>query len=138
MERSLDKQLLPAAATAAVVLTLAPLLSSPALSDESFTLEAAALPWSALWRHLQADVHPPLYYLAVKLWLWAPAPRLEWLRAFSLAMAALAVCLAGRILPQAAPARAWASWILAADGTLLMVSVYGRMYTMLAALCALA
>lgn len=137
MGRFADKRLLPAAAAAAVVLTLAPLLSSPALSDEIFTLEAAALPWSALWRHLQADVHPPLYYLAVKVWLWAPVMRLEWLRAFSLAMAVLAVWLAGRILPQAAPARPWASWILASDGILLMMSVYGRMYTMLAALCAL-
>jgi hypothetical protein len=129
--------MISAAAAAALVAVLAPLIPAPVLSDEVFTLEATALSWPAMWRHLQADVHPPLYYCLAKVWLALAGPAVEGLRALSLLMAALAVFLAAHILPASAPARSWAAWILAADGIVIMMSVYGRMYAMLAALCLL-
>ncbi len=91
-----------------------------------------------MWRHLQADVHPPLYYCLAKVWLSVAGHTVEALRAFSLLLAAIAVLLAARILPPSAPARAWAAWFFAADGIVITMSIYGRMYSMLAALCLLA
>lgn len=114
------------------------MLVSPILSDEVFTLEAAGLDWAALWKHLRADVHPPLYYLAVKAWLGVFGHSPEALRAFSLAVAALAVAAAAWLLPKQAPGRSWTGWFLAADGIVLVMSFYGRMYTLLALCCVLA
>jgi len=127
---------LPAAMLLAAVMI--PSLFGPALSDEVFTLEAAKLSGQALWRHLEADVHPPLYYFPIKGWLALAGANLAALRAFSLLMAALAALLAASVLPRAAAGRGWAAWFFAADGIVLMMSVYGRMYALLAALCLLA
>jgi hypothetical protein len=126
------------AAAAALAAALAPLLSAPVLSDEVFTLDAAALPWKELWRSLQADVHPPLYYLWIKLWLGLFGHSLPALRAFSLLVAACAALAAARVLPASNEGRPWAAWLFAADGIVLMMAVYGRMYTLLALLCVLA
>jgi hypothetical protein len=128
----------PLAAAGALAAAVAPFLSSPVLSDELFTLEAARLDWASLWRHLQADVHPPLYYAAVKLWLEVLGHSLIALRGFSLLMALAAVAVASRVLPQPEPGRGWAAWFLAADGIFLVMAFYGRMYSMLALLCLLA
>jgi uncharacterized membrane protein len=108
------------------------------LSDEVFTLDAAALPWKELWRSLQADVHPPLYYLWVKVWLGLFGHSLAALRAFSLMMAACAALAAARLLPSSIEGRHWAAWLFAADGIVLVMALYGRMYTLLALLCLLA
>jgi hypothetical protein len=103
-----------------------------------FTLDAAALPWKELWRSLQADVHPPLYYLWIKLWLGLFGHSLTALRAFSLLMAACAALAAARVLPPSNEGRQWAAWLFAADGIVLIMAVFGRMYTLLALLCVLA
>lgn len=129
---------MPLAATGALAAAVVPFLSAPVLSDEVFTLEAARLDWAALWRHLQADVHPPLYYAAVKLWLGVLGHSLIALRAFSLLMALAAVAVSSRILPPPEPGRGWTAWFLAADGIFLLMAFYGRMYAMLALLCLLA
>lgn len=129
----------PALAAAALLAALiAPALHAPALSDEIFSLETAARPWPEMWRALEADVHPPLYYVLIKVWLAGAGPTLAALRAFSLLMACLAVVLAGFVLPRSEDGARWASWFLAADGIVLMMAGYGRMYTLLAVLCLLA
>ncbi len=135
--RSASAWILPVAGAAALAAAAGPMLVSPILSDEVFTLEAAGLGWAALWEHLRADVHPPLYYLAVKAWLGVFGHSPAALRAFSLAMAALAVAAAAWLLPKQAPGRSWAGWFLAADGIVLVMSFYGRMYTLLALCCML-
>lgn len=128
----------PIAAVIVTAAVMAPGLSSPVLSDEVFTLEAARQDWQALWAHLRADVHPPLYYIAVKAWLEISGFSLEALRLYSLAMAALALAATGFALPPAVPGRGWASWFLAANGILLAMGAAGRMYSMLVLLCAAA
>jgi len=135
---SVKDRLIPALAASALIAVLAASLAGPALSDEVFTLEAARLSGQALWRHLEADVHPPLYYYLIKGWLALAGADLAALRAFSLLMAALAALLAGSVLPRQAAGRGWAAWFFAADGIVLVMSIYGRMYTLLAALCLLA
>lgn len=128
----------PALAAAVLLAALiVPALHAPALSDEIFSLETAAKPWPEMWRALEADVHPPLYYVLVKVWLAGAGPTLVALRTFSLLMACLAVVLAGFVLPRSEDGARWASWFLAADGIVLMMASYGRMYTLLAVLCLL-
>jgi len=41
--------------------------------DEAFSVVVARLPWERLWAATAGDVHPPLYYALLKLWLglWA-------------------------------------------------------------------
>lgn len=129
--------IVPLAAAALLVAAAVPFLSSPILSDEVFTLEAAGLEWSALWDHLRADVHPPLYYIGIKAWLGLWGQSLAALRAFSLTMAALAAAALALVLPKTALGRNWAGWFLAADGIVLVMSFYGRMYTLLALWCVL-
>ncbi|MEJ5369585.1 MAG: hypothetical protein WHT08_14795 [Bryobacteraceae bacterium] len=138
MGRFADDALIPAAVAAALAVSLAPFLTGAALSDEIFTLDATALPWPAMWAHLRADVHPPLFYISAKAWLAVAGHSLEALRALSLLMAAAAAFLAARILPATVAGRSWAAWIFLADGIVINMSTYGRMYTMLAVLCLLA
>lgn len=46
----------------------------PTWGDEQFTLNTVALPWGEIAGTLERDIHPPLYYFALKLWLaiWPP------------------------------------------------------------------
>lgn len=126
------------AATLLLAAALAPFLEAPALSDEVFSLEAAAKPWPEMWQFLRQDVHPPLYYLLLKAWLRLAGPGLAALRAFSLLWACVAAALAGLVLRQPAQGSGWASWFFAANGVVLMMAGYGRMYTLLAVWCLLA
>lgn len=41
----------------------------PVWGDEQFTLHTVALPWSEIAGTLERDIHPPLYYFVLKLWL---------------------------------------------------------------------
>ncbi len=41
----------------------------PVWGDEQFTLNTVALPWGEIAGALQRDIHPPLYYYLLKLWL---------------------------------------------------------------------
>lgn len=36
--------------------------------DEAFTGLVVQMPWSEMWVTLQNDVHPPLYYIVLKIW----------------------------------------------------------------------
>ena len=38
--------------------------------DEAFSVVVARLPWARLWAATAGDVHPPLYYALLKVWLW--------------------------------------------------------------------
>ena len=51
----------------AVLLGVRPRLL-PVWGDEQFTLNVIAGPWSELMNVLEADIHPPLYFVLVKLW----------------------------------------------------------------------
>lgn len=36
--------------------------------DENFSIDWTALPWKDMWHNLVNDVHPPLYYIGLKIW----------------------------------------------------------------------
>lgn len=56
--------------------------------DENFSMDWTALGWKDMWQNLVNDVHPPLYYIGLKLWrivfgYSAPAARLYSLLPFA-------------------------------------------------------
>ena len=59
---------LPSLLIGALLLRL-PLMFMSFWYDEAFTARMASLSWSQLWPAIQADVHPPPYY--VLIWLWS-------------------------------------------------------------------
>ena len=116
-----------------------PALFGAAQSDPIFTLEATRLPWADLLPFLRADVHPPFYYFVAKLWMSLWPGNLPWLRLLSILFAAVAVMACARLLRGAAPdAAPWASAFLAANGCMLVISAFGRMYALLLLLAILA
>jgi hypothetical protein len=76
--------------------------------------------------------------LLIKIWLGLFGHTLPALRAFSLLMAACAALAAARVLPASTEGRHWAAWLFAANNLVLIMALFGRMYTLLALLCALA
>jgi hypothetical protein len=111
--------------------------------DELFSLETARLGWRALLAAVAADaVHPPLFYLLLKLWLLAGGETLSWLKLFPAltACAALApLLLLGREL-RLRPAETNVALALAAANAYLVAYAHElRMYSLLllTSLCAL-
>lgn len=58
-------------------------LTNPLWSDEMYSIWAASQPWSALLSGDVDLVHPPLYYLFLKVWMQV-SDQLQWLRTSSL------------------------------------------------------
>ncbi len=66
------------------VLLLAHLNLLPIWGDEQFTLEVVALPWSEIGDALAADIHPPLYFALLKVWMsFALTEPIVWARLLS-------------------------------------------------------
>lgn len=111
-------------------------LSTPVLSDEVFSLATSSLSMPALLDALRLDVHPPLYYLLLHLWLTAAPATEAGLRLFSGLALTLTGWLFWRFLSEAAPEVAWTgTTLLLANPLILLLAGYGRMYTLVAALC---
>ena len=66
----------------------------PVWTDELFTYGIMRQPLPVMIKTLQADIHPPLYYLLLRLWPWHD---LSGLRAFSAVWALAAVLLLDRL-----------------------------------------
>jgi len=102
----------------------------PVWGDEQFTLSVIALPWAEIPQRLAADIHPPLYYALVKLWVGAlsavPIDTLVAARAFSGIWVLLAGLVVSRTWLGEAPKRVrvffWLLWVLAP-----VLLLYGRM-----------
>lgn len=111
--------------------------------DELFSLETARLGWRALLGAVVADVvHPPLFYLLLKLWLAIGGERLGWLKLFPALAAILAVVpllLLCRELRAGAFATNVAVALVAVNGYLVAYAHELRMYSLLLlfSLCAL-
>ena len=94
------------------LLALPPLALRVALSlhpewfwyDESFSVLVARLPWAGLWDATVHDVHPPLYYAVLKIWLWLTGHLVPWValevqaRSLSLLLSLIALWLYGKVL----------------------------------------
>lgn len=72
----------------------------PVWGDEQFTLNMIRRGWDAIPAALARDIHPPLYFFAVKAWAtWADNPLVA-ARAFSVVGALTATIVADRLLIQ--------------------------------------
>ncbi|HKP73360.1 MAG TPA: glycosyltransferase family 39 protein [Pyrinomonadaceae bacterium] len=104
--------------------------------DEIFSVHAAAHDWRGLLDFVALDlIHPPLFYLLLKLWIAvAGGESVWWLRLFPALTAAAAVVpflLLCRELRLRRDARRFAFLLMAADGFLIQHAQELRMYSLL-------
>jgi uncharacterized membrane protein len=116
--------------------------------DEIFSIHAAQMPLPEMWRFLSLDqIHPPLFYVLLKLWITLGGESLFWLRLFPVFFSLLTIpaiiglrnccALAERRVPpfpkDGSSIVMLASWILffAVNGALLKYGQEARMYSML-------
>jgi mannosyltransferase len=121
-------------------------------SDEAFSWRMVSYPWGELLRRAAADVHPPLYYLLLKPWLALTGDTPLALRGLSVVFGVLVVPLVyalvregqrlARPAPQDSAVGRWpallAALLVALHPAQVMASQNARMYTLSAALIALA
>jgi 4-amino-4-deoxy-L-arabinose transferase-like glycosyltransferase len=111
------------------------LTSSCLWFDEIFSVHAAEHSWSGLVRFVAADlVHPPLFYLLLKVWIAVGGESLLWLRLFpaTVSVAAIIPCvLLARELKLNTSETALAVLFLAVNGFLIKYAQEVRMYGLL-------
>lgn len=122
-------------------LLLARLDLLPIWGDEQFTLNAVALPWSEIGSALAADIHPPLYFALLKVWMsFSLTEPIVWARLFSAVTALGATVALDRLWLGGRPpeARAWflALWCL--SPLLLLDARMARSYSLQTLLAVLA
>lgn len=103
--------------------------------DEVFTLWTAAQGWRSLFASVVGDVvHPPLFYVMLKLWIGMGGQSIFWLKLlpslFSI-VSVLPFFLLSRELKLQAPAMNLALWLMAVNGFLINHSQELRMYSLL-------
>ncbi len=103
--------------------------------DEIFSVHAAEHSWDNLFRFVAQDlIHPPLFYIFLKIWIWVGGESLFWLRFFPVffSIAALVpfyfLC---RQLKLDYPTIALALIFLAVNGALIKYAQEVRMYSLL-------
>lgn len=102
--------------------------------DEIFSVHAAEHDWnSILWFVAQDLIHPPLFYLLLKLWIGIGGENLFWLRLLPVGFSVLAVVpfvLFCRELKLKFPTIAFALLLLALNGSFIKYAQLLRMYSM--------
>jgi hypothetical protein len=103
--------------------------------DEVFSVRAARLAWAELFRFIAADaVHPPFFYVLLKLWIAAAGATLLWVKLLPLILsigALLPFWLLCRDLRLSLTEAALALWLTAMNGYLIHYSQELRMYSLL-------
>ncbi len=103
--------------------------------DEIFGIHAARHGWSELLRFVAADIiHPPLFYLLLKIWIGIGGESLLWLRLFPAVFAIAAIVpflLLSRALELNQTERNLALLLLAVNGYLIKYAQELRMYSLL-------
>ena len=94
-------------------------------SDEVWSLHAVAKPWPAMLAELRADIHPPFYYILLKLWAAAFGTSEYAVRSLSV----LLHCAAGFIVYRTAGPLAGAVLLVSPLG--LLSAQFVRMYALL-------
>lgn len=117
----------------ATVLRLHELTESAIWGDESSSLLLALYSPSALWHHAAHDVHPPLYFFLLHLWVQVLGEGVLALRLLSAVFGSLAVFLGGWLAWRLASRRAafLATLLLALLPTAVRYSQEVRMYSLL-------
>ncbi|MEA2206762.1 MAG: mannosyltransferase [Blastocatellia bacterium] len=118
-----------------VAIRLRGLTASCLWFDEIFSVHAARHPWSQIFSFVAADIiHPPLFYILLKVWIVIGGESLMWLRLFP-ALASIAAIvpfiLLGRELRLKAGERNLALALLAVNGFLIKYAQEVRMYSLL-------
>lgn len=103
--------------------------------DEVFSVHAAETAFPAFFEFLAKDlIHPPLFYLLLKVWIAIGGDGLLWLRLFPVLIAIvglipfIALC---RELKLAPATQALALFLIAVNGTLIKYAQEVRMYSLL-------
>ena len=111
--------------------------------DELFGLHAARHGWNALPRFVALDlIHPPLFYVLLKIWVAVGGESVWWLRLFAVAASVVAfvpLALLGRELKLGRRTLALALLLAASSGYLIKYAQEVRMYSplLLFAACSL-
>ena len=104
-------------------------------ADEVFSVRAARLTWSELFRFIAADaVHPPFFYILLKLWIAAAGATLLGLKLLPLLLSVGALAplwLLCRELKLGPAESMLAFWLIAVNGYLIHYSQELRMYSLL-------
>ncbi len=102
--------------------------------DELFGVHAANLGWSEmLWFAAQDLIHPPLFYVLLKIWVGIGGETLFWLRLFPVVFSVLALFAFYQFCKQlklSYPAIAIAFAFFAANGALIKYAQEVRMYSL--------
>ena len=103
--------------------------------DEIFSIHAAEHDWAGLFSFVAQDlIHPPLFYVLLKLWITLGGENLYWLRLLPVLFAVLSLApfyLLCRELKLRTPAISVALLLLAVNGALIKYSQEIRMYSLL-------
>jgi hypothetical protein len=103
--------------------------------DEIFSVHAAVHPWNEILSFVALDlVHPPLFYLLLKLWIGVGGESIFWLRAFSVLFSAISIfplIAFQRELKLNRSIQAISLCLLLVNGSLLKYSQEVRMYSLL-------
>lgn len=103
--------------------------------DEIFSVHAAEHSWPSLFSFVALDlIHPPLFYVLLKIWISIAGESLFWLRFFPVFFSILALIpfiLFCRQLKFSSPTIAGAVTFLAFNGSLIKYSQEVRMYSLL-------
>ena len=129
------KLLLPLVIVLFILARLWHLTSSCLWFDEIFSVHAAEHPWAGLLQFAAADlVHPPLFYVLLKIWIGIGGESLLWLRLLPaiLSVATIVpVLLMARELKLSAAETTLALLLLAINGYLIKYAQEVRMYSLL-------
>jgi uncharacterized membrane protein len=103
--------------------------------DEIFSIHAAEHSWTSLFQFVAADlIHPPLFYVLLKLWITVGGESLFWLRLFPVTLAILSL-VPFLLLCRELKLRIWtqvlALFFLTTNGALIKYSQEVRMYSLL-------
>ena len=104
-------------------------------ADEVFSVRAARLAWPELFRFIAVDgVHPPFFYILLKLWIAAAGPRLLGLKLLPLLLSIGALVpfwFLCRDLKLGLAETTLAFWLITVNGYLIHYSQELRMYSLL-------
>lgn len=100
--------------------------------DEIFSVHAAEHPWGEILNFVALDlIHPPLFYVLLKLWIAAGGESLFWLRLFPVVFSLIAVFPFLRLCDELKIGkwtRVLALFLIAVNGSLIKYSQEVRMY----------
>lgn len=100
--------------------------------DEAFSALMIRYPWQEMFYRLGLDVHPPAYYVALRLWHYGFGDSLLSLRGFSILFGVLGVWatwLFVKLTFKSEKAALWAAFLTAVNPFTITFSTEARMYT---------